>query len=329
MKARLKKLVLLLLATSGCLVAAEYSYRTYLRRAHTRVMDGFVTQSVPWELRTGSDCVYGLRRGWTHRGEGWGFTVNTQGFRGRLMEDTGPGVKRVLALGDSFTFGWGVGQGKAYPHLLEARLAAAGHESVVFNAGVPGYNTRQQACLLKQILDQAAPQVVLLGYVVNDAEPQHTVPTSPDLEHRYVRSWLLDRARELINLEPRIHRHSLDYLRGFAEQSPKWRASKAALARMARLCRERKVSLVVVILPDLDEHFDASYRPAPIHAAVKSWGKELGLPVYDLLDRWRGKDHKQYKLAEGHPNEKGHQAIAAFVAEVMNKELGTPPRPTQ
>ena len=331
MKARWKRLGVLLITTTVCLVLAEVSYRTYLRRSHARVMAAFVAQNVPWEIRPGTDCAYVLRRGWRHSGQGWGFEINMQGFRGPLMEPTREGTRRVLVLGDSFTFGWGVGQGKSYPRLVQSRLAAAGARAVVFNAGVPGYNTVQQACLLEQIWQKAAPDVVVLGYVVNDAEPQHTVPVSPDALHRFVDLWLLERAKALVNrlgseeapiFQPRYHRHSLDYLRGFAAHSPKWRQSKDALGRMARYCRQRKVELLVFILPDLDEHFDESYRPAPIHTKVKQWGKELGVPVYDLLDRLRGKDHRVYKLEGGHPNEKGHAAMAAYVAEVLNKERG-------
>ena len=177
-------------------------------------------------------------------------------------------------------------------------------------------------------MEEASPDVVLLGYVVNDAEPQHTVPTHPDAEHRHVSLWLLERAKEVANRlgsakDPIFRlgysRHSLSYADGFREESPKWRRSRAALARMARLCRQRKVPLLVFMLPDFDEHFDESYRPAPIHARVRGWCKELGLPFHDLLERLRGKKHKRYRLREGHPNARGHEAIAGYMAEVLGR----------
>lgn len=333
MKTRWKGPALLLITTAVCGVAAETAYRFHLRSSYASASSVPPPAGAFWVIRPDRNaCVYSMRKNFTHASAGWSFKTNGQGFRGRELAKTGPGIRRILALGDSFTFGWGVSRGKAYPHQLEGRLKAAGQKAAVFNAGVPGYNTAQEACLLEDILGAAAPHVVLLGYVVNDAEPQHTVGASPDAEHRYVKLWLLERAKELVNrlgsdrdpiFELGYRRHSLNYLEGFEARSPKWRESRAALARMARLCQDRKVPLLVFLLPDFDEHFDESYGPAPIHAKVKQWGKELGLPVYDLLDRLRGKGHKQYRLEEGHPNEKGHAAIAAFVAEVLNREQGT------
>ena len=50
-------------------------------------------------------------------------------------------------------------------------------------------------------------------------------------------------------------------------------ALTVVLGRMARRCKELEVPLVVVLLPDFDEHFDESYRTAPIHAAVRREGR--------------------------------------------------------
>ena len=333
MKVRWKRPVVLLVTTAACLVVAELCYRTYLRKSFAARTNEASSREGIW-VRTphGRGCVYSVRGGHEHRSPRWSFRTNDRGFRGRELTRTAPGTRRVLALGDSFTFGWGVGEGKAWPHLLEGMLSSSGQKAVVFNAGVPGYNTVQEACLLEELLGEADPDLVLLGYVVNDAEPQHTVAAPPDLEHRFVKVWLLEKARELVNSlgsgdEPifqlNYYRHSLDYRRGFAAHSPKWRESRAALARMARLCRARKAPLVVVILPDFDEHFDESYGAALIHARVKQWGAELGLPVYDLLDHLGGKDHKQYRLEEGHPNERGHAVIARYVAQVIRREAKT------
>ena len=338
MKVWFKRLALAAVTGVICLGVAEVAYRAHLRRSHRAEVRDLATRGGPWVPwpRSKTGCVpgYGLRPGFTHKGEGggWSFTVNARGFRGRAPGKTGAGVRRVLALGDSFTFGWGVSGAEAYPARLEALLAAANREAVVFNAGVPGYNTAQEACLLERLMGEAVPDVVLLGYVVNDAEPQHTVPAHPDEVHRHVSLWLLERAREAVNrlgsakdpiFRLDYNRHSLDYMAGFRAESPKWRGSRAALGRMARLCRQRKVPLLVFMLPDLDEHFDESYRPATIHAQVRRWCKELGLPFYDLLERLRGEDHKRYRLQQGHPNARGHEAIATYMAEVLGRAWAT------
>ncbi len=69
----------------------------------------------------------------------------------------------------------------------------------VYNLGVPGYNTVQEYHLLNQVLDRYAPSLVVLGYVMNDAQPQHNVHVRPSVKYKYVTSWLLAFVKEQIN----------------------------------------------------------------------------------------------------------------------------------
>jgi len=66
--------------------------------------------------------------------------INRDGYRGpALPEAKTPGVARVLALGDSTTFGTGVAWSETWPHRLGARLAVAGRpRPEVMNVGFPG-----------------------------------------------------------------------------------------------------------------------------------------------------------------------------------------------
>jgi hypothetical protein len=65
------------------------------------------------------------------------FYVSTNGLRlrnGPLGPKTGT---RILCMGDSVTFGWGVPDDMSYPAQLERELKARGHQVEVLNAGVP------------------------------------------------------------------------------------------------------------------------------------------------------------------------------------------------
>ena len=71
----------------------------------------------------------------------YGVRINADGFRGRaLPDDAGTGAMRVVVLGDSFPWGWGVEEEEAYPQVLEGLL---GPGAKVYNLGVPGYSTDQ------------------------------------------------------------------------------------------------------------------------------------------------------------------------------------------
>jgi hypothetical protein len=73
---------------------------------------------------------------------------------------------RVLGLGDSFTFGWGVEQGDTFlAHLERAlRLALPGKRPGVWNAGLSYTSQVHQAALLRYVHQEARPDLVVLAF---------------------------------------------------------------------------------------------------------------------------------------------------------------------
>lgn len=91
--------------------------------------------------------------------------INAQGFRAdrEYALEPPPGVLRVVAVGDSFTFGNGVHVHEAWPAVLERRLGAE-----VINLGVAGYGVDQQLLTLESRGLRFQPDVVLLGLHIPD-----------------------------------------------------------------------------------------------------------------------------------------------------------------
>lgn len=75
---------------------------------------------------------------------------------------------RLLALGDSCTFGVGVDDDETWPAQLRGLLAATGREVQVLNAGVPGYTAFQGARLLERRGAELEPDVVVASFGFND-----------------------------------------------------------------------------------------------------------------------------------------------------------------
>lgn len=101
--------------------------------------------------------------------------LGPQGFRNPLVEMPKPSdTYRILMLGDSTTFGFGVDQYETVPALLESafdqnKFHASTYE--VINAGVPGYGTAQEWLLYKRWVHQLDPDLVILMFLVtNDIE---------------------------------------------------------------------------------------------------------------------------------------------------------------
>lgn len=91
--------------------------------------------------------------------------INAAGFRGREVQLPKPKrAKRILVLGDSNAFGYGVNEEERFSNLLEQRLA--GYE--VVNLGVFGYGTDQEAILLEREGLRFSPDLVILAFIPGD-----------------------------------------------------------------------------------------------------------------------------------------------------------------
>ena len=106
----------------------------------------------------------------TH-GKGWGtdISINSHGFRGReYTVAKPPGVYRIVVLGDSITFGNNLPANQNYPSLLENQFNQHGKRVEVLNLGLGGYDTLQEVATLEDTGLKFAPDMVVLGYCIND-----------------------------------------------------------------------------------------------------------------------------------------------------------------
>lgn len=96
--------------------------------------------------------------------------TNSQGLRDVEYGEKTENEYRILALGDSFTWGgYGTELEETYLKLLEKKLNQEnGMTFRVINAGVPGYNTQQEFLYLKERGIVYKPDMILLSFVLND-----------------------------------------------------------------------------------------------------------------------------------------------------------------
>jgi len=100
----------------------------------------------------------------------WTIALNSQGFRSDEFAADRHGTLRVACVGDSWTFGMNVDQDRTYPSRLSAALRAADARAEVENFGVLGYSSFQGLELLKSRVLQQRPDVVAIGFGMNDSE---------------------------------------------------------------------------------------------------------------------------------------------------------------
>src|SRR6185436_12473513 len=104
---------------------------------------------------------------------------NARGYRDLEHALAKPaGVRRLLSLGDSFAWGAGVEFADAYPQRLARALTRRRRETwEVVNLALPGMKTTDHAAQLAGEGFAYRPDVVLLGYVLNDSEDDSAAET--------------------------------------------------------------------------------------------------------------------------------------------------------
>lgn len=74
----------------------------------------------------------------------------------------------IVAIGDSFTHGYGVPAQDAYPSRMEKILNENDKNVLVYNAGVMGYGADQEFEYMKELIPQHRPNVILWNVHMND-----------------------------------------------------------------------------------------------------------------------------------------------------------------
>jgi lysophospholipase L1-like esterase len=206
------------------------------------------------------------------------FRTNALGLRDTEVEDDGR--RRILAIGDSCTFGWGVEQDDAYPQTLQHRLdrgPQAGRYRVI-NAGVPGYTSYHGRLYLGERGLALRPAVVVAAYGFNDIVPAGDVSASLAWQRRIMPLLRLDDT--LLDWSRLWRWARIKTLRPPSPGAP-LRSSPEQygenIREIVRLSREAGARIVLI-------DFLAPNSPQREHvAALHGAAEELGVPliVYD------------------------------------------------
>jgi len=99
-----------------------------------------------------------------------GVRTNSKGIRAdrEFAVPKPEGVIRIVGVGDSFTFGYGVEVEDTYLARVERILEEQGFSVETINLGVAGHGTAEQMIMLENVGFSLDPDVVVVGYYMND-----------------------------------------------------------------------------------------------------------------------------------------------------------------
>ncbi len=284
------------------------------------------------------DCGYRLPPGLTVELQGVEIRSNAAGMRWRDMPSRAgrDGVQRVLVLGDSLVFGWGVAQEAILAAALEEALAGGPAPVEVDSAGQISWNSRLEVEYLRSLEEEQAPDLVALVITPNDAVPRlqghHALPAaelaplvrrppperSPELLHRLL--VVHNRSYQAVARRGTTRRQAEFHARSYEPRSAAWRETEMAVADLEQLAQRRGITVV----PFLYANPETLLAPLAEEAYRELLGRH-GLPLHlfpaALYDRQR-----RNSATDCHPDAEGHRIMAGTVGEILRSLLTTSPR---
>jgi len=313
-----------------------------------------VVSIIPRRLLTGTDdplLPYRLRPGARLTWQGVPHRANRFGLRGaEIARDPGGDTRRILVLGDSAAYGWGLAEADTFPVLLGEELRRLGLDAEVLNSAVPGYNTESALALLRHTGLSLAPDALVLGVSLNDFDETPSFSPLGLLlvgEARADDSWLAAHSefyflfrwaaptllkrwwRRRTDLETASERD--EQIREFfrrqaiasrgrfygAPSGPGWERIRRSLGDLRDLAAGSGLELTIVIFPEEDQLGSPDAEPDP-QRHWKALCAQLELSCLDLrhaFARAAGREPLFQHLQ--HPNASGMRVAASATAEYL------------
>lgn len=259
---------------------------------------------------------------------------NAFGFRDRNWQLAKPeGVTRILVLGDSTTAGNDVRRNEdIYPRILEGILndRHSHRRFEVFNMGVSGYDTMQEAEMLRYRGLQFQPDYVLIAFCLNDFNSGQdggayrrllrANELGPRSEFAFSRrNIVLEHSRLALLLHEVVGSLSAPP----EQQLVPWDDANvtAGLKLVRALQEEHGFQSLLFVIPTFYSPF-ANYRDLAIHEKLVIFNANSGrLTLVDLLEDFRaaGVDGLSGESDGVHPQEVGNRMIAEFLATHLSR----------
>ncbi len=318
MKSFLKKLLILSVALMICFALGELIIRVYLN--HKTIYDLEMSR---YSMSVKTDSKNPLI-GHVHKPNSSDrlmnviVNINSDGLRdGEYPVEKGAKY-RMIFLGDSLTFAWGVEQVDSFENVLEQELSKV-RPTEIINFGTGNYNTEQEVNLFLEKGLKYKPDKVVLFYFINDAEITPKKSRLWFLAYSRLLSFYWSRVHSAINNMFQSQSFEDYYADLYMSDQAGWINSQKALLQLKDVCEKNNINLQVVLLPEL--HNLKQYPFGKEYKLISTFLGNNGIDHLDLTPSFEGYENPMelwVSYDDAHPNKLAHQMIAEYSLDFIS-----------
>lgn len=262
--------------------------------------------------------------------------ANQQGYRDyEYALEKGEGIYRIVVIGDSIADGHGLPLEKSFTKILERDLNNDLERKdltfEVISLALGGYSTVQELAVLEHQAFDYAPDLIVWSYVLNDpAHPVYRGASGQVGKYHYKPTYHILHFVEdkLFKIKEKFKARHCDREYHALLHCAYRDEIEENIDTIARLASENAVPVVFLIHPIIEENGDyASYPLFSEHEDLSSIAAAAGLAPLDLLTPFSEYTPAQLSLPNEswydiwHPNELGHQIVAASLAHYIEQHI--------
>jgi lysophospholipase L1-like esterase len=257
---------------------------------------------------------------------GYDVFINSQGLRDKEYTFEKPkNTTRILMLGDSLAFGWGVAQDQTSSKILETLLNQNGnHFYEVINSGVGNYNSDMEIGYFLKKGYLWNPDIVILNYFINDAEPTPKYGGNFFSEHFYSYVYFGGVLDTFLRRFFGKTDYKTYYSNLYEETAPGWIQTQKAFGELSSYCKSKHIKLILAHQPELRELH--SYPFEFVTKKIETMSKNNEVPFIDLMDFVKNEPEESLWVSkpDPHPNAKACKLFAQGLYKILRQNSLAP-----
>jgi lysophospholipase L1-like esterase len=286
---------------------------------------------VYWLLKPNQDCYTKIGHKPSH--------INSQGTRGPEFQTRKPAKTiRILSLGDSRTYGWGLADDETYSYRLQVLLqnyVPKGKQVEVINAGVDAWSYPQMWVYFRDIGLKYQPDIVVLAGA--NLWTQFTGHNSPAFVRKFMwavrlknflRRFAIYNYLVEVKLQKYYQRYKSRFVPVDPSQDPLFKAEqrehpyalfRSAIENLCALAQTNGIKPVLLYLPQANE---LGTTNTPVFTVMREVHAQLGAPLVDMAPDVKPEGEVLYLDADPvHFNVRGNELIAGRLFETVTNLL--------